>query len=111
MAKTKLKILITSLLVSLAFATPVLPYTKWQARVLKRSKECLDCDLSNINLSNSNYQKMNVTGSVLRNADFSNTNLEKANFTNTDLTEAEFDSANLQEANLQESILKSANFT
>ena len=110
MAKIKLKILIINLLVSLAFAKPVVAYIKWQAQTLKRSRECFYCDLSNINLSNSNYKKMDVTGSVLKSADFSNTNLEEANFTNTDLTEAEFDSANLQEANLQRSILKRTNF-
>ncbi|MDE5113604.1 MAG: pentapeptide repeat-containing protein, partial [Trichodesmium sp. St15_bin1_1] len=99
MAKIKFKILIINLLVSLAFAKPVVAYIKWQAQTLKRSRECFYCDLSNINLSNSNYKKMDVTGSVLKSADFSNTNLEEANFTNTDLTEAEFDSANLQEAN------------
>jgi uncharacterized protein YjbI with pentapeptide repeats len=78
---------------------------------LLQRRECLRCDLTNVNLSGMDLQDVNLSGANLSGANFSNSDLSGANFENTLLREVNFSNSQLANANFSNSDLENANFS
>ncbi|MFB2937539.1 pentapeptide repeat-containing protein [Aerosakkonemataceae cyanobacterium BLCC-F154] len=61
---------------------------------------CQGCDLSGVDLRNTNLSGADLSGANLSGADLSGVNLNRANLSNADLTNANLNGVNLKEANL-----------
>ena len=96
----------TKLLVTLAFVAPLfltnstLAGNPQHVQRLLETRECVNCDLSGVNLS-----EEHLIGADLRNANLEGANLKYANLEGADLT-----GANLTRANLSYSMLSNVNF-
>lgn len=97
---------------------------------LLATKGCVQCDLSNVNLSGLDLSDVNLAdanlnganlsnavlthanlgGAMLRDVNLSNSNLSDANLSRSDLTNANLSSSVLRGANLESAILQDTNF-
>ena len=76
---------------------------------LKRTNNCIECDLSGANLVGMKLIKANLSGSLLYGANLAKVDFAGANLDNADLYTANLGEANLEYANLSNSDLRRAN--
>jgi uncharacterized protein YjbI with pentapeptide repeats len=119
----------TTLFLTLGTAIPAFSYSEQDISSLKRTRQCLDCNLSNVtpstssslylsqqDLRNTNLQGANLSNtwlykSDLRNANLSRTNSKAVNFEGADLRNVNFSHADISGANLCEADLRGINWT
>lgn len=116
----------TTLLFTIGSATAALSINKEDISLFQRTRQCVDCNLSNINspytyfinkdFRNANLQGANLynsvlVGSDLRNANLSNTNSKSTRFDKADLRNANFSYANISGADFCKADLRGVNWT
>lgn len=100
------KILSFATLFTATIATSVLAENFTHSKQLLATKQCQNCDLTNIGLVTANLSGAKINGSNLTGA-----NLSRANLSGADLRGVNFSGANLYGANLSGADLRGANFT
>ena len=76
---------------------------------LLSTKECIGCNLSNVNLRGLDLSGANLENANLSNADLSSANLSRANLTGANFYLSNLSQSNLSQANLTRTNLSSAN--
>ncbi len=82
-----------------------------QVQVLKKSNNCVKCDLSGAKLTNLDLSYADLSSANLSGADLSNSVLFGANLSKANLSGANFSAANLFEANLSGANVSKTNFS
>lgn len=80
-------------------------------RFMRLAKNCPDCNLSGVDLSNAQLNHANLSGADLSGADLTNANLRQANLTGANLSNARLIRANLPGADLSFADLTNTNFS
>ena len=80
-------------------------------RFMRLAKNCPDCNLSGVDLSNAQLNHANLAGANLSGANLTNANLRQANLTGANLSQAKLIRANLPGANLSLADLTNADFS
>ena len=111
------------LFVTFLSAVPVMAGNKRDITTLYDTKECIDCNLSNlrhtftendlrnVNVAGSNLSRSNFWSADLRNANFNRTNSRGTQFNATDLRGADFSYADVSGANFCAADLREVNWT
>ncbi|MGL5938891.1 MAG: pentapeptide repeat-containing protein [Waterburya sp.] len=118
----------TTLFLTIGTAIPAFSYSEQDLSLLKRNRQCLDCNLSNLlmtsgdhslygqDLRNTNLQGANLSGSWLQKSDFRNANLSRINaksvlFNGADLRNANLSYADVSGADFCKADLRGINWT
>lgn len=80
-------------------------------RFIRLARNCPDCNLSGVDLSNAQLNHANLAGANLSGVDFTNANLRQANLMGANLSGAKLIRANLPGANLSFTDLSNANLS
>ncbi|AFY54410.1 putative low-complexity protein [Rivularia sp. PCC 7116] len=75
---------------------------------LQKKKECEDCELQKVNLSNSQIENVSLKNANLRHINLENSNLQSSNLSGTNLKYARLQRAILKDTNLQDANLRGA---
>ncbi|MEO1429438.1 MAG: serine/threonine-protein kinase [Cyanobacteria bacterium J06633_8] len=75
---------------------------------LQKTKECEDCELLRVDLSNSQIENVNLKNANLRHINLNDSNLQSSNLSGTNLEYARLQRAMLKDVNLQDANLKRA---
>jgi hypothetical protein len=103
--KPKLTFLLTVVLSFTCLTSNSFGFSMSDLQILKMKKDCVNCDLSGVDLSGADLSGVDLgiadlTGANLSNADLSNADLTGADLSNADLTGANLTKARLFEATL-----------
>ena len=95
------QIIFLSLILSCFFLSgEVFAYKKSDLKKFKNTKNCIKCDLTDLNLRGSNLSGVNLSGSNLGGSNLSGANLSGANLSGANLSGANLSETNLKEVNL-----------
>ena len=100
-----------SILSFLCSSGDVFAYKESDFYKLKNTKKCIECDLTDLNLSRLNLRTVNLSRSDLSGSDLSGSDLSGSDFSGSDLSRANLSGANLSRANLSGTNLKNINLT
>jgi len=91
---------LTSFLSFLCFSGDVFAYKESDFYKLKNTKKCIECDLTDLNLSRVNLRRVNLSGSDLSGSDLSGSDLSGSDLSGVNLSRVNLNGTNLGNINL-----------
>ena len=91
------QIIFFSFILSFLFSSEdVFAYKESDLNKFKNTKKCIECDLTDLNLSRLNLRDVNLSGSDLSGSDFSGSDLSRANLSGANLSKTNLTGVNLR---------------
>ena len=98
---TFVQIILLSFILSVLFSSEdVFAYKESDLNKFKNTKKCIECDLTDLNLSRVNLSRVNLRGSDLSGANLSGSDLSGSNLSRVNLSRVNLSGSNLKEVNL-----------
>ena len=93
-------IFLSFILSSIFSSEDVFAYKESDLNKFKNTKKCIECDLTDLNLSRVNLSRVNLSGSDLSGANLSGSDLSGSNLSGVNLSRVNLSGSNLKEVNL-----------